>query len=160
MDFEGQHLTNTEEYEEELRSSLVCGNNAALKKAISAALEQLKYNSEYAENPEDAFEKIKYNQYGLIILDEVFGGTSLENNGVYKYLLTMPMAVRRNIFIALMGKDFKTADNMTAFAKSVNLVLNERDISNLKPLLKKAIPDNDQFYKVFLESIKKTGNRQ
>ncbi|MGD0283063.1 MAG: hypothetical protein ABSB95_11950 [Dissulfurispiraceae bacterium] len=149
----------TEEFEEESRSALVCEDNAEFKSAISTALEGLKYSIEFASGVEDTFEKLKFNQYGLIILNERFGGSAPENNAVHTFLKTMPMSTRRRIFLALIGKDFKTADNMTAFVTSSNIVVNEKDMSNLKSILKKSVADNDQFYKVFMESLVKMGKR-
>lgn len=153
----GVHTSDTEEYEEELRSALVCEDSAELKKAISAELQRLKYSVEFTAGVEDTFEKLKLNQYALIILNERFGGSAPESNFVYKFLQAMPMSTRRHIFIVLTGKDFKTGDNMTAFAKSANIVVNDNDIPDLKTVLKKSISDNDTFYKVFRESLVKMG---
>jgi CheY-like chemotaxis protein len=150
---------DTEEYEEELRSALVCEDNAEFKSAISSALEGLKYSIEFASGPEDTFEKLKFNQYNLIVLNERFGVGTPQNNAVYAFLQTMPMSTRRHLFLALIGKDFKTADNMTAFVKSANIVVNEKDVPNLNAVLKKSVADNDQFYKVFKESLVKMGKR-
>src|SRR5208337_1503394 len=153
------HAADTEEYAEEARSALVCEDNAEFKSSISAALEGLKYSIEFATGAEDAFEKLKFNEYGIIVLNERFGGSTPENNAVYKFLQFMPMSARRNIFLALIGKDFKTGDNMTAFAKSSNITVNEKDIRNFKATMKKSIADNDQFYKVFRESLVKMGKQ-
>ena len=150
---------DTEEYEEETRSALVCEDNAELKNAVTSALEGLKFSIDSASTAEEAFEKLRFNQYGLIVLNERFGGNTPENNSVYSHLQIMPMATRRHIFLALIGNDLKTADNMTAFAKSANVVVNEKDLPNLKAVLKKSVADNDQFYKVFKESLVKMGKK-
>ncbi len=153
------HSADTEEYEEELRSALVCEDNAEFRGAISNALERLKYSIEFATGADEASEKLKFNQYGIIVLNERFGESTPENNAVYKFLQFMPMSTRRSIFLVLIGKDFKTGDNMTAFAKSSNIIVNEKDIPNLKAILKKSVADNDQFYKVFRESLAKIGKK-
>ncbi len=153
------HTADTEEYEVEARTALVCEDNADFKSAISAALKGLKYSIEFASGAEDAFEKLKFNQYGVIVINERFGGSTPENNAVYKFLQFMPGSSRRSIFLALIGKDFKTGDNMTAFAKSSNITINEKEIPNLKAILRKAVADNDQFYKVFRESLVKMGKK-
>ena len=153
------HTADTEEYEEEARTALVCEDNAEFKSAISAALEGLKYSIEFASSAEDAFEKLKFNQYRVIVLNERFGGSTPENNAVYKFLQFMPISSRRSIFLALIGKHFKTGDNMTSFAKSSNITINEKEIPNFKAILKKAVADNDQFYKVFRESLVKMGKK-
>jgi CheY-like chemotaxis protein len=151
--------THTEEYEEELRSALVCEDNAELRSVITSALGELNYTVETAADADDTFEKLKFNQYDVIVLNEKFGGGSPENNAVLKHLQFMPMGTRRRIFLALVGQTLKTSDNMTAFSKSANIVINEKDIPNLKAVLKRSIADNDQFYKVFRESLVKMGKQ-
>ena len=155
----GINAADIEEYEEELRTALVCEDDAEFKSAIRTALEGLKYRVEFAAGADDAFEKLKFNQYEIIVLNECFGGTAPGNNALYKFLQFMPMSARRSIFLALIGKDFKTGDNMTAFAKSSNITVNEKDIPDLKAILKKSIADNNRFYKVFRESLLKMGKK-
>ena len=46
---------------------------------------------------------------------------------------------------------------MMAFVKSANLVINIKDLSNLKNIMKKSVADNDKFYKVFKESLRDAG---
>jgi len=67
------------------------------------------------------------------------------------------MSIRRKIFFVLLGDQFKTMDNMRAFGASANLVVNPRDLPDLTLILKKAINDNNQFYKVFMDTLKETG---
>jgi hypothetical protein len=90
-------------------------------------------------------------------MNEEFGGGSSSNNGFLSYLQNMPVPARRNIFFALYGKGFKTMDNFMAFVKSANLVINLNDLSNLGPILKKAIDDNDKFYRVFKAYLRELG---
>ena len=52
---------------------------------------------------------------------------------------------------------FRTTDNMIAFNKSVNLVVNLRDISLFGMVLRSAIADHTEFYRVYRESLVKTG---
>jgi len=69
----------------------------------------------------------------------------------------LPMSNRRHVFVGLLGQAFATNDNMKAYDLSVNAVINEKDLPNLRPILKKSIADNDQFYKVYKESLVKFG---
>jgi flagellar motor component MotA len=102
---------------------------------------------------------VRFNQYDVIVLNENFGGNPPENNEVLKFFQNMPMNTRRHIFLALVGQNLKTLDNMTAFSKSVNAVINKSDISNLANILKKSIDDNEQFYKVYKETLRRLGKR-
>lgn len=145
------------EYDEGVQTALVCEESAEAHKTIAAALKDLKYAVDTSPNTDDAFEKVKFNNYDLVFLNERFGGSNPEDNVFLQHMQRMPMTTRRNIFLALMGKNLETMDNMQAFDKSANVVINESDLPNLRAILKKSIAANDQFYKVFKESLVKLG---
>jgi hypothetical protein len=65
----------------------------------------------------------------------------------------MPMVTRRNIFFALVGTNFKSLNNMQAYQKSANIVINEKDLEKLGDILKKSIAENEIFYKVYKETL-------
>ena len=44
-----------------------------------------------------------------------------------------------------------------AFSLSANAVINTKDMEKLHPILKKAISDNDKFYKIFMDTMKEMG---
>ena len=125
--------------------------------AWTEALENRDYKIQYAKSPEHAVHKMKFTHFHFIALHENYGNKELENNSVYKTLIEMPMVTRRNIFLALLGTNFKTLNNMQAFQKSVNVVINEKDIDKLEDVLKKSISENEIFYKVFKETLHSLG---
>lgn len=139
------------------KTALVCEDAQDLQKTVISVLNDMQYEADIAANADDAFEKIRFNQYDVIFLNEIFSGSTPDNNGFLKYLQEMPMSTRRYIFLVLAGKNLSTQDNMMAFEKSVNVVINEKDISGLKNILQAAISDNEQFYKVYRESLVKIG---
>ena len=67
------------------------------------------------------------------------------------------MDTRRKIFVVLVTDRFRTMDNMIAFNKSVNLVVNLKNIDEIEKVLKRGIADNELFYRTFRESLGKTG---
>jgi hypothetical protein len=71
----------------------------------------------------------------------------------------MSMTVRRYMFVALLGADVRTLDNATAFSRSVNAVVNVHDLVQLAPVLRRAIADNDAFYRVFRDVLQAAGKR-
>ena len=125
--------------------------------AWTKVLESRGYKIQYAKSLEHAVHKMKFTHFHFIALHENYGNQDLENNPVYKTLIEMPMVIRRNIFVALMGKNFKTLKNMQAFHKSVNVVINESDIEKLEDVLKKSISEIEIFYKVFKETLHSAG---
>ena len=121
------------------------------------ALESKDFKIQYAKSPEHAVHKMKFTHFHFIALHENYGNKTLESSPVYQTLLEMPMVTRRNIFLALLGSNFKTLNNMEAFQKSANVVINEKDLDKLGDVLKKSISDNEMFYKVFKETLHAMG---
>jgi hypothetical protein len=123
----------------------------------ATALTELDYKLQRAKSPEHAVHKLKFNQYHVVVVHEKFGDTTLKNSPLYEYIRDMPMDTRRKTFVALVGENFKTLDNMEAFAYSVNLVINQKDFDQLETILKKSIGDNETFYKVYRETMTALG---
>lgn len=137
--------------EEGAKRALVC--DIVYQDKISTALKELDYHTKTVTSVNEAIGRMKFTEYDLVILSEDFAGSNLANNNVLKYIQPMPMSIRRKMFVALLGKDFQTMDNMKAFSLSTNIVINFKDIDKLSAILKKSISENDGFYKVFNETL-------
>ncbi|MBF0539172.1 MAG: response regulator [Nitrospirae bacterium] len=146
-----------EYHEDGLKNSLICDDHPDNQRLIAASLRQLNYNVQVAKDIDDVYDALKYQRFDIIVLNEEFAGGNSENNEVLDFLQTMPIAERRLIFVALVGNAYKSLDNMTAFAKSVNVVLNDKDFANINTMLKRAITDNDNFYRVFKSVLTEMG---
>jgi predicted Zn finger-like uncharacterized protein len=147
-----------EEMYSDVPLALVCEDNPSYQALIKGGVESLGYKAVLVQNPEEALERIKLVQYEVVVLSEDFGGGgSSSNSTLLIHLQTMPMSSRRNIFFTLYGKNLKTMDNFMAFVKSANLVININDLSNLENILKRAIEDDKQFYRVFKDYLRELG---
>ncbi len=142
-------------YDENDQLALVL--DAKNQSAWTEALESREFKIQYAQSPEHAVHKMKFTHFHFIALHENYGNKALESNPVYQTLIEMPMVTRRNIFLALIGKNFKSLSNMQAFQKSANVVINEKDLDKLGDILKKSISENEMFYKVFKETLHAMG---
>ena len=67
------------------------------------------------------------------------------------------MSTRRKIFVVLISSVFATMDYMNSLNKSVNLIINNNEISEMGLILKKEIEENEYFYHVFMEFNRKLG---
>lgn len=121
------------------------------------ALEERGFKIQFARSPEYAVHKMKFTRFHLVVLHENYGKVPFHENPVYRLLVEMPMSQRRNIYFVLTGSRFKTLNNMEAFSRSVNAVINEKDMNKLPQILKKSILDNEMFFKVFKESLHAMG---
>jgi hypothetical protein len=122
-----------------------------------SVLTELEYKLQRAKSPEHAVHKLRFNQYHVVVFHENYGDTSLKTSPLYEFIRDMPMYTRRKTFVAVVGENFKTLDNMEALAYSVNLVINQKDMGQLETILKKSIGDNEIFYKVFRETMTALG---
>ncbi len=144
-------------YEEGTKLALVMDNHSEHIENIRMDVGQLGYKAISAPNIRDAIGRMRYHHFDLVILSDGFDGQSLERNPILSYLNNLSMAVRRRMFVALMGEGFKTMDDMMAFALSVNLVVNTKELDKLSAILKRAISDYEKFYKVFMDTMVELG---
>ena len=142
-------------YDENDQLALVLDDNN--KEIWTKALEEKEFKIQYARSPEHAVHKMKFTHFHFIALNENFGNVALDENPFYQTLIEMPMVTRRNIFFALVGANFKSLNNMQAFQKSANVVINEKDLEKLGDILKKSISENEIFYKVYKETLHAMG---
>jgi hypothetical protein len=146
-------------YDANQRLALVCVDHAERKAAVTQALQELGYRAYVAENPTDTNERMRKESYEVLVLDEEFQGARPHDNPLLKAVQAMPMATRRYIFVVLLGKEFKTFDNMTAFCQSVNVVVNVNDMAQIKTIIQRGAADNDQFFRVFRQVLQEAGRR-
>ena len=144
-------------FEEGTRLALVMAESHEQGEMIRAAAEQIGCKFITTPNTRDATGKLRFHHFDLIILAEGFDGQALDHSAILNYLNRLPMPVRRRIFLALVSENFKTMDNMMAFAMSANVVINTKDAEKLHLILRKAIAENDRFYKVYTDTMVETG---
>jgi len=139
-----------------MKAALLCEHDEKVKKKIRQVLEHMDYHVVEPATARLALKYMRFHVYDLLVLNETFEAASAESNYVLQYLSQVPMDVRRNIFVVLVGSGLKTMDNMTAFNKSVNLVLNVQEIGDMESLLQGALAEHEEFYQVFKDLLRMT----
>ncbi|MFV9645045.1 MAG: zinc-ribbon domain-containing protein [Desulfobacterales bacterium] len=145
--------------EEGAETALLCEPNPAVRSKIRSALENMGYHVTQPESDRDALKQMRFHVFDLVVLSEVFSSENPDENNVMKYLERLSMAIRRKIFLVLVTSQSRTMDNMAAFNKSVNMVVNTKNIDEdeIEKIIKKGLSDNTAFYRVFKDSLVKTG---
>ncbi len=143
--------------EQGVKTALICDQDAGVREKIRSTLQRMDYHVMEAASARDAMKYMRFRVFDLVVLDENFEGGNPESNHVLQYLGHQPMNTRRNIFVVLLGNSFRTADNMMAFNKSVNLVVNLNNVDQLEKVLKRSLIENEEFYRVLKMSLKKVG---
>ncbi|MBA4397616.1 MAG: hypothetical protein C0394_09595 [Syntrophus sp. (in: bacteria)] len=145
--------------EAEGETALVCESDPAMREKIRAALQALEYMTTEAASAKDALKNMRFHTYDVVVLSEHFDTDNPDQNNVLQYLEGLPMGIRRDMFVALVSGRFRSMDNMAAFNKSVNLIINTKNIDDVGTILKRGISENAAFYRVFKESMQKLGKR-
>lgn len=143
--------------EEGVDTALICEQDEAIREKISSCLQGMNYNVTDAESTREALKYMRFHSFELVVLNEGFEGGDPESNYVLKYLGQLPMSTRRSVFVVLLGNGFRTGDNMTALNKSVNLVVNQESLDDIEKILKRYLVENEEFYRVLNESLRKVG---
>jgi predicted Zn finger-like uncharacterized protein len=137
--------------EEEGKTALLCEPDPMLLKAVKPVLDVLEYHITEVKSSRDALKKMRYHSYDLIVVNEFFDTNDPDANGVLIYLERLNMAIRRNIFAVMITNRFRTMDNMKAFQKSVNMVVNVDNITDFDKILRRGMADYGIFYQVYKE---------
>ena len=116
---------------------------------------ELGYKVHTAATHSDFLVRFGQVRYQVVIVEELFGANSMEENLTLKALQQMPVSQRRHATILLLGDSFQTFVPMEAFKQSVHAVVNSSEMFLLKQLVEKAVADND----TFLHSFRDVQNR-
>ena len=143
--------------EEGVETALVCEQDEEMRTKVRMALERLDFNVTEAESTRDALRYMRFHVFDLVAVDENFDGSDVDSNHMLQYLGQFPISTRRNIFVILFSNELRTGDRMMAFNKSVNLIVNRAEVDGLETFLKHALKENDDFYGILVETLKKIG---
>jgi CheY-like chemotaxis protein len=138
-------------------AALLCITRKEAHSQLKAMLEGLGYVVDMPSTAEQALQRLRFNQYHIVLLEDDFEGTS--SNSVADYLARLNMNIRRDMFVVLIGHRFKTGDHLQAFIESVNLLLHPNDVPQLATLLIRGVRDQERFYKVFTECLIAAGKK-
>jgi CheY-like chemotaxis protein len=138
-------------------TALVCESNPAAREKISSVLKDIGYQTTEPVSIKDAIKNMRFHIYDVIILNENFDTENPDANIVLNSIANFSIGTRRQIFVALLSSRFRTMDNMTAFNKSVNVVINIKNVNDISAILKRSLSDHTAFYHVFKEALKKKG---
>mgnify|MGYP000270054747 CR=1 FL=1 len=143
--------------EEGVETALLCEPDPTIRSKIITALYNMGYHTTAPQTYKDTLKQMRFHVFDMIVLNEWFGTQNPDMNNVLKYLDRLNMSIRRNIFVALVTKRFRTMDNMAAFNQSVNLVINLKNIDEIEKILKRCVADYEDFYRVYKRALIKTG---
>ena len=138
-------------------TALVCEPDPAVREKISSGIKAIGYQITAPETARDTLKAMRFHIFDLVVVNELFDTMNPEANDVLQYLENLSMATRRRFFVALVSEKYRPMDNMAAFNRSVNLVINLKSIDDAGKIIKQGVADNKAFYHVFHETLVKKG---
>jgi len=145
-----------EDIPEDARLAMVCFDDSGTAEEVKKAMEGLDYTVHIPAKPEEGIFWLRRQKFEVVLLHQEYGGSEADNL-LLQFIQPRPMVRRRGICVGLVGKELRTLDNMTAFAKSVNFVIAEEDLGKISDLTRQAVADNDKFYRAFREALSEAG---
>ncbi len=131
--------------------ALVCLKDQEKAPEVINALNEIGLSSvSQALSQKEALDKMKYNLYNIVVIEDGFGGP-IEESQIMAEFRNMSVSQRRQIFLVLIGDRWETANAIQAFSLSVNLIVNYRLLDKIKDGISSAMIRNQRFYKVFNE---------
>jgi ABC-type branched-subunit amino acid transport system ATPase component len=87
----------------------------------------------------------------VVLLQEDYYGATLRSNQLIKALNNLELAVRRKMFIGLIGPNFTSLDDLMAFSLSMDTVINTKDLDDIERLLISATAHVSKFFATYNE---------
>lgn len=137
------------------KPALIAFSTPEWLETAKSTLGELGYKVHTAATHSDFLTRFTQVHYQVVVIEELFGGHTIEENLALKTLQMMPVNQRRHATIILLGDSFQTFTPMEAFKNSVHAVINTSEMFLLKQLVEKAVSDND----LFLHSFREVQNR-
>jgi hypothetical protein len=116
-----------------------------------AALMEVGYKVHCIANHSEFPGRFSQVPYQVVIIEEQFTGTPVNENLTLQTLQKMPMAQRRHATTILVGSSYQTFNALQAFQQSVHAVVNFSEMALLGQLVQKIVTDNDMFLSAFRE---------
>lgn len=144
-DFRTQFVTAAD------KPALIAFSTPAWLNTVKVALKELGYKVHTAATHSDFLVRFHQVSYQVIVIEELFCANNLEENSTLKTLQNMPMSMRRDATVILLGDSFSTFAPMEAFQHSVHAVINSSEMFMLNQLIEKAVAENSLFLRSYRE---------
>ncbi len=138
-------------------AAMICEHDEVIKQKIRENLKTLNLKIVEPATFKEAHKYMAFQTFNVIVINENFDTGRDGINHLHQYLETLHMTVRRNIFVVMISANLATMDYMYSLNKSVNLIVNVEDISEIGLILKREMEENEYFYHVFRAFQQKLG---
>ena len=129
---------------------LVALSDASLAQAITAPLRRIGYEIDALDRPEEGGRLLEEGFYEVIVTNKA-ASVPGKGESLYQRLIRVPPDARRNVFLVLVGDEFKTGDGTQAWAAQADLVIG-RDAGDVESVLLNTMAERTRLFQVFLDA--------
>jgi predicted Zn finger-like uncharacterized protein len=129
---------------------LVALADAAMSQAITAPLRRLGYEIDALDRPEEGGRLLEEGFYEVVVTSKT-AGVPGKSETLYQRIIRVPPDARRNVFLVLVGDEFKTGDGTQAFAAQADLVVGN-DGGDIEAVLLNTMAERTRLFQAFLDA--------
>jgi len=142
---------------DERPKALIVYDDDEVADLLATKLEALGHRPTVALNMRDAAKQLKFADFGLLIIQEDYFGTSLGGNQLLRSVQHMDNQYRRGMLVVLISPTMTTLDDLQAFALSLDAIINQSDIPSIDRLLLSIVARARKFYASYREILGELG---
>ena len=142
----------------ESKTAMICEQDPVSRDKVSNAIKKIGFKVVQPATFKDALKYMRFHVFDVILVNENFSTGIGEVNNILKCLESQNMSVRRQMFVVLISAIYATMDSMQAYNKSVDMIINKSEISDIENILKQALSEHNDFYYLLKDNIRKHGN--
>jgi len=129
--------------------ALVAFPSADLAAAMAGVLGRLGFAVEQLDSADDKILRLQQGDYAVVV--SARNGVP-EDRSVYRMMQTMPLEIRRRLFLVLVGDDVQTGEGTQAFALLADLVVQSKDAPSCDRLLAQTLHERKRVYQTFWDA--------
>ena len=123
--------------------------SADLAAAMAGVLGRLGFAVEQLDSADDKILRLQQGDYAVVV--SARNGVPDDRN-VYRMIQTMPLEIRRRLFLVLVGDDVQTGEGTQAFALLADLVIQSKDAPSCDRLLAQTLHERKRVYQTFWDA--------
>jgi hypothetical protein len=129
---------------------LVALSDPSLSNALTTPLRKIGYDIDALDRPEEGGRLLEEGFYEVVVTNKA---ASVPGRGetLYQRIIRLPPDTRRNVFLVLVGDEFKTGDGTQAWAAQADLVIG-RDGGDVESVLLNTMAERTRLFQVFLDA--------
>lgn len=138
------------------RSALVCCHEPSYVQFLTGQLRGIGYKVHHATSHAVAAGRLAARTYDMTVLLENLEGCALVDNELLRDITLLPTDERRATFVVMLCQSFATGDERSAYAWSVDMLINYQDIGQFATLVVPVVEEHNETNRFFTAALRKT----